>query len=641
MYTNWAPEAKFPRELETKFSQLEGRASHIVGHIIRSHQQGQNNAKLSRTQQTTLRKFLYLQKQRGSGFYKTYNCESIDDYDINDRALLKEFMDRKGIQRPIDVWLQALSSIIDLNMDVNGVWKKVLKSSIYPSISLHFEEHITEFWMSFCTLSDMDEEFILTDTAYSIYEGPTDDYQDAKTGEWLRMGPRFHMFAPISPRLMIVLRSQHLPEPLGDSDPELKAHRAMWRQLAVDSIYGAGKTSILEDLPVHKALNNYSELVDGRWGRRAGWDQQLRQSDTFQFPFFTISTQHGRIINGLLLDHAFGGSTIIFNRKRPFLNLLEWFLTEPCNVGKRLGGENYEDQEKYIERLTEFVCAEGIQITVKTTLRPTWHHLDIEKYRNRNIATTRWLEKFERDHSHVDPDAEKQEEASSTHSDPDVGGVDSLAYAAVRWIDSLGEENVEMESTGDQNEDPDETDMGQSSGETSQAESEFWTIERRSILERTAKYGDGSREDVIIAEIYRLTTALWESLVFGPDLLSIWGIEDSTLEEAQVMFGVWRVNARLDGRKDIPATNRLGRLLERYQLRQKPTLFWLFLKIFRYYKWLQGQTMPATGTLSKDWDWEGPEDEVLKGKTTEISLTSLEILTLSNDTYIGHLCCEC
>ncbi|KAL6914879.1 hypothetical protein FSST1_012639 [Fusarium sambucinum] len=641
MYTNWAPEAKVPRELETKFSQLEDKASHIIRHIIRSHQQGQNNAKLSRTQQTTLRKFLYLQKQRGSGFYKTYNCESIDDYDINDRALLKEFMDRKGIQRPIDVWLQALSSIIDLNMDVNGVWKKVLKSSIYPSISLHFEEHITEFWMSFCTLPDMDEEFILTDTAYSIYEGPTDDYQDAKTGEWLRMGPRFHMFAPISPRLMIVLRSQHLPEPLGDSDPELKAHRAMWRQLAVDSIYGAGKTSILEDLPVHKALNNYSELVDGRWGRRAGWDQQLRQSDTFQFPFFTISTQHGRIINGLLLDHAFGGSTIIFNRKRPFLNLLEWFLTEPCNVGKRLGGENYEDQEKYIERLTEFVCAEGIQITVKTTLRPTWHHLDIEKYRNRNIATTRWLEKLERDHSHVDPDAEKQEEASSTHSDPDVGGVDSLAYAAVRWIDSLGEENVEMESTGDQNEDPDETDMGQSSGETSQAESEFWTIERRSILERTAKYGDGSREDVIIAEIYRLTTALWESLVFGPDLLSIWGIEDSTLEEAQVMFGVWRVNARLDGRKDIPATNRLGRLLERYQLRQKPTLFWLFLKIFRYYKWLQGQTMPATGTLSKDWDWEGPEDEVLKGKTTEISLTSLEILTLSSDIYIGHLCCEC
>ncbi|KAM0413053.1 hypothetical protein ACHAPD_008125 [Fusarium lateritium] len=499
-------------------------------------------------------------------------------------------------------------------MDVNGVWKKILKSSTYPSIAHHFEEHITEFWMSFCTPSNTNEEFILTDTAYSIYEGPTDDYQDVKTGEWLRMGPRFHMFAPISPRLMIVLRSKHLPEPLEDSNPELKAHRAMWRQLEVDFIYGAGKTSILEDLPVHKALNNYSELVDGRWGMRAGWDQQLRQSDTFQFPFFTISTQHGRIINGLLLDHAFKGSTIIFNRKRPFLDLLEWFLTEPCNVGKRLGGENYDDQEKYIEWLTEFVRAEGLQITVNTTLRPTWHHLDIERYRNRNIAAARWLEQLERDHGHVDPDAAKQEEAPSNHPDPGVEGVDSLAHAAVRWIDSLGDENVEMDPIRNQHENLDEKTTGQSSGDNLLAESELCSIdvERRNILERTAKYGDGSQEDVLIAEIYRLTAALWKYLAIGPDLLSIWNIEDSTLEEAQVMFGVWHVNARLDERKDIPATNRLGRLLERYQSQQKPTLFWLFLKVFRYYIRLQEQTMAATGTLSKDWDWEGPEDEVLE-----------------------------
>jgi hypothetical protein len=159
------------------------------------------------------------------GFFKTYNCNYIDDYKKNDRDLLKEFMDRSGIQRPIDVWLQGLSSIIDLDMDIKANWRETLKLTVYYSLFLHFEKHITEFWMSFCTPSSEDQEIIVSDTGSYVYEGPTVDFQDNATGDFLRLGPRFYLFAPISTQLMIVLRSKHLLEPHEDNNPEIKAGR--------------------------------------------------------------------------------------------------------------------------------------------------------------------------------------------------------------------------------------------------------------------------------------------------------------------------------------------------------------------------------------------------------------------------------
>ncbi|WZH47751.1 uncharacterized protein QYS62_008910 [Fusarium acuminatum] len=543
MYTDQTPTAKFPREVEDKFGKLENRTSNIVRHIIKCHQQEQDKFKLTRIQQTTLRKFVYLQKQRSSGFYKTYNHESIEDYDINDRALLRDFMTKKGIRRPIDVWLQGLSSIIDLEMDVNNVWVETLKSTIYPGISRHFEEHITEFWMSFCTLLDEDEEFILTDTAYTIYEGPTDDYQDTKTGEWLRLGPRFHMFAPISPRVMIVLRSKHLPEPLEDSIPDRSAYRKMWRQIEIDSVYGVGKTSILEDLPVHKAFNSYSHIVDGKWAMRQDWDQQLRQTDTFTFPFFKISTQHGRIINGLLLDHAFHGSTIIFDRKDPFLDLLEWFLTEPCEVGKRLGGEQHEDQERYIERLTSLMHAEGRNITVNTTSRPTWHHLDVERFRNHTTQATRRLEEIEKDHVYGKRDEVEQEEFPTNYSNPDVEALDGWKTAATQWLESLGEKSSEIEPIGENSDYPAESATDQTYRGSPQRKAEHWAkdIEEENVLDLTAKYGDGSREDFLVAKVLKTVIRRWRSPLFEPALLSARRVQAGDLAEAQA----WEVTGEI------------------------------------------------------------------------------------------------
>ncbi|KAI1013645.1 hypothetical protein LB503_010629 [Fusarium chuoi] len=402
MYTDQSPQATFPRELEVKFSKLEGETSAVIRKIVGAHRCGEETVKITRTQQTVLRKFVYLLNQRGSGFFKAYNCESIDEYGKNDRDLLKEFMDRNGIQRPLDVWLQGFcelkSSIIDLDMRVTADWQQTVKSTVYYGLFCHFVEHITEFWMSFCTPASEDQEFILSDTGSHVYEGLTVDFQDEKTGESLDPGPRFHLFAPISPRLMIVLRSKHLPEPHEDKSPEIKTTRQLYRQTEIDSIYGPGTKSILEDLPVYKAVDSYSTLVNGVLRKRPDWDGQLCQTDTFSFPFFKISMHHGRVMNGLLLGHAFHGRTIIFNKKAAFFDLLEWFVTEPCDVGKRLGGEYHAEQMRYLTRLVALMHAKEQNISPSITNSPVINHLDIEGYKSQNNDATRWLKGLEKNH---------------------------------------------------------------------------------------------------------------------------------------------------------------------------------------------------------------------------------------------------
>ncbi|EWY81049.1 hypothetical protein FOYG_15336 [Fusarium oxysporum NRRL 32931] len=392
IYTEQSPNVKFPRELETKFSRLESETSAVIRRIVSSHQRGEENIKINRTQQTVLRKFIYLLNQRGSGSSRHITAIVSTTTKRFDRDLLKEYMDRNGIKRPLDVWLQGLSSIIDLDMRVTANWQETLKSTVYYGLFRHFQEHITEFWMSFCTPLSEDEEFIHPDTGSHVYEGPTVDFQDKTTGEFIRLGPRSHLFAPISPLLMIVLRSKHLPEPHEDNNPETKAGRQLYRQIEIDSIHGPGTKSILEDPPLHKAINSYSTLLNGILRKRPGWEGQLRQTDTFSFPFFKIPTHHARFINGLLLDHAFHGLTIIFNKKGPFLDLLEWFLTEPCEVGKRLGGVHHAELMRYLARLTALMHAEGRNISLHITNGLINYDLDIESYKNQNNDAARWLE---------------------------------------------------------------------------------------------------------------------------------------------------------------------------------------------------------------------------------------------------------
>ncbi|KAG4276879.1 hypothetical protein FPRO04_14232 [Fusarium proliferatum] len=507
MYTDKSPMAESSRELEVKFSKLEAAASPIIRKIIASHQRGDEHVKITRTQQTILRKFVYLLKQRN----------------------------------------------------------------------------------------------------------------DQKTGEFLCLGPKFHLFIPISPRLVIVLRSQHLPEPHEDANPELKAKRHQQRQISIDSVFGTGTKSILEDLPVHKALNNYSTYVNGRGMGRPGWDGQLRQTDSFLFPFFKISTRHIRVINGLLLDHAFHALNIIFFQKGPFLDLLEWYLTEPCEVGKRLSGEYAQDKKRYIEQLATFMVAEGRKVTANFRFERTWHDLDIEAFKKQTNATAQWLEERGSSHSDNENTGKKGNQTSEPETDGSLEDAESrtvlesgttdnhqpkdepLKNVTARWLEELGDshnnndkgKNVEKEETPPHEGDAkvQDTVIQKAAESMTKADDE---------PNRAEKGEDNPLENEWIAEIYNLFAEKWKS----PHVPSDDETKALNLKKSLVMIRVWLRNARLDS-----ADDRLETLLEGYQSRQPPVVFWLFLKRFRYALWSQEiENTPKHDIFSQIWPWPRPED---------------------------------
>jgi hypothetical protein len=252
-------------------------------------------------------------------------------------------------------------------------------------------------------------------------------------------------------------------------------------------------------------------------------------------------------MNGLLLDHAFHDLTIIFNKKSLFLDLLKRFLTEPCEVGKRLGGEHHTEQIRYLKQLTALMLAEGRNISPHITSGPISYDLDIEGYKNQNNAAARWLEDMEKNHASEKKVKENREQGP----DPEV--------------------HVDQQDTVDPQDEPND---------------EKNDIEGRPIeLDPTAKFGDNSREDQLVTIIYEQLADRWSSPDLGPKILSRAQVTAHSVDESLVMLHVWLIKRQLDRQIELAGTDRQERLLQRYQWQQPPTLFWLFLKQFRHLLW--------------------------------------------------------
>ncbi|PTB44947.1 hypothetical protein M441DRAFT_302523 [Trichoderma asperellum CBS 433.97] len=443
MYENPEKPVNVRPRLEKQFGEFEGRASRIYRQIINAYKNGNQHVWLGRVEKDVLRKFMALLTFRGNQYYQRYNVDSMQEYHEDDKEILQAYMSKHGFTKPVDVWLQGLEKIIDLDMDLNIAaeddeedgedWEQRIRERIYSPIAEMFIEHMSAMYMAICTPASDDEEFILTENCYNVTEGQTTAYYDSLTGKHVTLSPRFHMFAPISPRLIIVLRSNHLPDPLEDADPISKCWRQFNRLLFFGSQYGRGPKSILEDLPIRKAMNNYMDVVNGMLAPRHGWNQQLGMSDRFRFTIFQIPTRHVQTINGLLIDHAFHGSRIIFDRKDVFLDLMEWYLTEPCEVGKNILGEHAAKQSKYIDGLTDFMSREGRQCDTKQTIWPS-EDRDLNQLRIQKIAEARFMEEVGRRKGDASFDVIKIHERLGGMAE-DLAKVDSMFQTWIICVD--------------------------------------------------------------------------------------------------------------------------------------------------------------------------------------------------------------
>lgn len=276
-----------------------------------------------------LRKFLFIMKYRGVRFYRRYHHEKAEDYAEDDTEKMLEYMKEKKIQRPIDVWFDNIKGILDLKMDPKKEWMARIRKRIYPDDAEWFINNMQGFYMSLVNPESNENEFLLTQNAYSIHEGASSEKFNPSTGKMeVFVYSEFHLFAPIAPRLLIVLRSFMLPIPAEDIDPEVKAQRDMFYNASAIQHNSPSVGMFLRDLPVDKVLSSYSRVVDGRLEYNS--TGPLGAKDTFGFQFFPISEEFVTKINCIMLDESHGIDLIVFNNKSAAQKTISEYLANNC-----------------------------------------------------------------------------------------------------------------------------------------------------------------------------------------------------------------------------------------------------------------------------------------------------------------------
>lgn len=170
MYRDFA-HATNQHYFEEQLSRLESRASTVITTIRKAFEAGQRDVWITRPDRDVLRKFLFILKYRGSGAHQRFYHQNADGYSENDREKLLHYMREKGFERPVDVWFDNIKAILELQTDPNLEWMEKLVNRIYPDDAMWYIAHTQMMYLVLCTPSGQ-EEFLLTENAYSIHEGP-------------------------------------------------------------------------------------------------------------------------------------------------------------------------------------------------------------------------------------------------------------------------------------------------------------------------------------------------------------------------------------------------------------------------------------------------------------------------------------
>jgi len=362
------------RSIESMLGKLESQAARVFRKIIKAYEEPQDPHQgtaavcLTRGERNLLRKFIFLLKYRAFNFHRRFNRDTPEEYMSSDRELMLEYMAEKGYKRPLDVWFDNIQAIIDIEIDVEDEWTKELPKRMYPLDALWFIGDMEGYYTAICTSSDPYNEFILTDASCGIFEGPHTCTENEETGvRESSIHTPLHMFTPVSPKLMIVLRDCSFSDPLEDANEDIRKWKEQVRQKA-EMLHGDQGRGILHDLPVAKPSNSYSSIIDGaKLEFHKGHDGKIRMDDKFTLPFFPISTRHINLINGIFLDNSGRCSNVVFDTKSSFAKTLEWYLTTEDMV-KITDGFVEDGQREAVQKLeiaSRSLGSTGMTITTR------------------------------------------------------------------------------------------------------------------------------------------------------------------------------------------------------------------------------------------------------------------------------------
>jgi hypothetical protein len=321
--------------LENELSKLESEAARIISKIRKAFDSGNQAVWISRNERNILRKFLFIMKYRGKNFHKRFVNSEMEGYVENDREQFLKYMRENGFRKPVDVWIHSIKAILELKMDYMGKWMKNLINQIYPDDAEWFIMYTEWMYLALCTPSDTDREFILTENCYNVFEGPQTVVIDPISGERKFMAwMNFHEFSPISPKLVMVLRSVVLPNPEEDKNESIKKWRENLFKLS-KGMYADPfiANSILADLPIKKPQNSYSSVTSHGIELFEGEDGSRRNCYQFCFPFFKLNTEHVNKINAIFLENAHTCQSVAFASHSALRIAVEYYLTLPADQG--------------------------------------------------------------------------------------------------------------------------------------------------------------------------------------------------------------------------------------------------------------------------------------------------------------------
>ncbi|KFY88350.1 hypothetical protein V498_06809 [Pseudogymnoascus sp. VKM F-4517 (FW-2822)] len=386
MYRDFA-KARNQHYIEEQLSVLESRAGTVIATIRKRFEARAADVWISRLERDTLRKFLFIMKYRASNMHVRFCHESAEEYCADDRERLLAYMKKKGFVKPVEVWFDNIKAMLALKMDPGGEWMKEISKRAYPDDAKWFILHVQGMYMALCTPSTPGEEFLLTENGYGIHEGPVSGQVDPKTGKLTATCyTEYHVFSVISPRLMIVLRSFLLPNPLEDNSNNIREFRQTWyRQCASLHNFPDDANSILADLLISKARNSYTRIVDGQAVLLDGEDGTQRATHRFGFPFFPITAEQVHRINAVMLEESYRISTIVFGTPAAARKTIDYYLTMPSDRRFKIVSSNSDDHRLvFLRKLESVVRAMGSDVTaVYHTLVDT-------------LTEEEWLEKLGR-----------------------------------------------------------------------------------------------------------------------------------------------------------------------------------------------------------------------------------------------------
>jgi hypothetical protein len=363
--------------LEEQLSKLESRAGEIISKIRKAFKAQERHVWLIRKERDILRKFLFIMKYRGSGMHKRFDHEIAEGYHADDRDRLLQYMQEKGFKKPIDVWFDNIKGMLDLKMDPNGRWMRELQERIYPDDAMWFIAHAQMMYLALCSTAAEADEFLLTENAYSIHEGPNSYRIDPQTGEQTPTAyTEYHVFAVITPKLIMVLRSLLLPVPEEDNNEETGDWRKTMYQLNIKQHnYPLTSGSVLADLPIAKPRNSYSRIVDGRAVLLDGEDGTHRADHKFCFRFFPLETDHVNKINNIMLEQSTMISKIVFRSYSGARKTFEHYLSLPSESGFKyvpnVPGVSDDPRIVFLMKLEEAVKKMGSSVTACYQIRGT------------------------------------------------------------------------------------------------------------------------------------------------------------------------------------------------------------------------------------------------------------------------------